>query len=159
VRLRFLQAVLVTALVVHSTPAAAQTGQVPASVRAELEKVREAVWVAWFGNDQKRMDEIIAPDLIAISSADDNWQTKTGTMQSAAGFAQDGGRLIKVEFPHTDIQLYGDVAILYSRYVVEYQVGDKTMKDAGRATEVFVSKNGKWIHPGWHLDAGPVRGE
>ncbi len=58
---------------------------------------------------------------------------------------------------HPNIQTspHGDVAILYSRYVVEYQVGDKTMEDAGRATEVFVKKNGRWIHPGWHLDAGP----
>jgi hypothetical protein len=159
VRLRFLLAGLVTALFLNTSPAHAQAGQVPSSVRTELEKVRQDVWVAWFNNDQKRMNEIIAPELIAISAEDDNWQTKPGTMQSAAGFVQGGGKLIKVEFPHTDIQLYDDVAILYSRYVVEYQVGDKTMKDAGRATEVFVKKNGRWIHPGWHLDAGPVRGE
>jgi len=159
VRPRFLLAGLVTALFLNTSPAHAQAGQVPPSVRTELEKVREDVWVAWFNNDQKRMNDIIAPELIAISADDDNWQTKPGTMQNAAGFVQGGGKLIKVEFPHTDIQLYGDVAILYSRYIVEYQVGDKTMKDAGRATEVFVKKNGRWIHPGWHLDAGPVRGE
>ena len=83
-RLRFLLAGLVTALFLNSTPVHAQAGQVPASVRANLEKVRQDVWVAWFNNDQKRMDEIIAPELIAISAEDDNWQTKPGTMQSAA---------------------------------------------------------------------------
>ena len=117
-RPRFLLAGLVTALFLNTSPAHAQAGQVPPSVRTELEKVREDVWVAWFNNDQKRMNDIIAPELIAISADDDNWQTKPGTMQNAAGFVQGGGKLIKVEFPHTDIQLYGDVAILYSRYIV-----------------------------------------
>ena len=52
-RPRFLLAGLITALLLNTSPAHAQAEQVSSSVRTELEKVRQDVWVAWFNNDQK----------------------------------------------------------------------------------------------------------
>ena len=49
----------------------------------------------------------------------------------------------------------GDVAIVYSRYQVETEVGGKRKLSPGRVTEVFVRRHGKWINPGWHTDEEP----
>jgi len=32
-------------------------------------------------------------------------------------------------------------------------MGSDTMRQGGRATEVFVRQNGMWVNPGWHLDS------
>jgi ketosteroid isomerase-like protein len=61
--------------------------------------------------------------------------------------------LVRLEFPRTEIQRFGDVAILYSKYVVETEMKGKRSVSSGRATEVFVLQNGKWTNPGWHTDA------
>ena len=51
------------------------------------------------------------------------------------------------------------IAILEDDELVELLVesGDKSRSvvDAGRGTEVFVRRDGKWLDVGWHLDNGP----
>jgi Domain of unknown function (DUF4440) len=52
--------------------------------------------------------------------------------------------------------MLGDTVVLYGRYeaVIESDGRQQTMK--GRLTEMFVRRDGKWVHPGWHLDlTGP----
>ena len=51
-------------------------------------------------------------------------------------------------------RIYGDVAILYSTYVAELEQKGRKSVQRGRATEVFVWRNGVWQNAGWHLDAG-----
>ena len=67
-------------------------------------------------------------------------------------FVASGGKLVKLEFPETEIQVYGPMAILYSKYQLVTAVNDKTNAHSGRATEVFVRRDGKWVNTGWHLD-------
>jgi hypothetical protein len=62
--------------------------------------------------------------------------------------------LIKLEFPKTEIQMYGLTAVIYSTYVCELEVGGQRRTDTGRVTEVFVLRNGQWVNPGWHMDRG-----
>jgi hypothetical protein len=50
--------------------------------------------------------------------------------------------------------VYGDVAVLYSLYRVETESDGRREVQQGRATEVFVLRNGQWINPGWHTDSG-----
>ncbi len=121
--------------------------------RAELLKAREAVWRAWFMNDTKVLEVLVPPDTIVISSGEENWKNKADILQSAAEFQAAGGKLIRLEFPRTEIQRFGDVAITYSRYLYETEVGGKRSATSGRVTEIFVLRNGKWTNPGWHTDA------
>ena len=42
--------------------------------------------------------------------------------------------------------------MLYGRYeaVIQSDGAEHTLR--GRLTEMFVRRDGKWVHPGWHLD-------
>jgi hypothetical protein len=57
-----------------------------------------------------------------------------------------------LEFPHTEIQRFGDVAIIWTSYLVETEENGKREVVSGRATEIFVHRNGEWVNPGWHTD-------
>ena len=120
--------------------------------RTELLKVREEVWRAWFVNDTKTLDALVPPDTIVIGSGEGKWKNQSDILQSAARFQANGGKLIRLEFPHTEIQRFGDVAITYSQYLYETEVDGKRSLTAGRVTEIFVLRHGKWTNPGWHTD-------
>jgi len=121
--------------------------------RTELLHVREAVWRAWFSNDTKALEELVPPDTIVISAGEPKWKNQADVFQTAAQFQAEGGKLVRLEFPRTEIQQFGDVAITYSQYVVETEMGGKRSIEAGRVTEIFVRRNGKWTNPGWHTDS------
>lgn len=121
--------------------------------RAELLKVREAVWRAWFANDTKTLEKLVPADTIVISAGEEKWHNQAEVFQSAAQFQAAGGKLIRLEFPRTEIQRFGDVAITYSQYVYETEVDGKRSLTSGRVTEIFVLRNGKWTNPGWHTDS------
>jgi hypothetical protein len=72
----------------------------------------------------------------------------------AAQFAKDGGKLVKLEFPKTEIQVYGFTAVVYSSYLYELENRGKRAQQSGRVTEVFVLRKGQWVNPGWHMDSG-----
>jgi hypothetical protein len=120
--------------------------------RTELLKVREEVWRAWFVNDTKTLDALVPPDTIVISSGEEKWKNQSDILQSAARFQANGGKLIRLEFPRTKIQRFGDVAITYSQYLYETEVDGKRSLTSGRVTETFVLRHGKWTNPGWHTD-------
>ncbi|HJY86412.1 MAG TPA: nuclear transport factor 2 family protein, partial [Candidatus Acidoferrales bacterium] len=81
------------------------------------------------------------------------WKHQAEVLQSAAEFHAAGGKLISLEFPRTEVQHFGDVAITWSEYVLEVEVGGKRSKSSGRVTEIFVKRNGQWTNPGWHTDS------
>src|ERR1700730_227105 len=122
--------------------------------RAELLKVREAVWSAWFANDTKTLEKLVPADTLVISSGEEKWHNQGEVFQSAAQFQAAGGKLIRLEFPRTEIQRFGDVAITYSQYLYETQLDGKRSLTSGRVTEIFVVRHGKWTNPGWHADSG-----
>jgi ketosteroid isomerase-like protein len=118
-----------------------------------LLKVRETVWRSWFANDAATLKQLVPPETIVISAGEKEWKHQAAILQSAADFHTQGGKLIHLEFPRTEIQHFGDVAILYSAYTVETEMGGKRSTSSGRATEVFVMRDGQWTNPGWHTDA------
>jgi ketosteroid isomerase-like protein len=122
--------------------------------REELLKVREAVWRAWFANDTKTLEELVPEDTLVISSGEEKWHNQAEVFQSAAQFQASGGKLVRLEFPRTEIRRFGDVAITYSQYVYETEVDGKRSVSSGRITEIFVFRHGKWSNPGWHADSG-----
>ncbi len=77
------------------------------------------------------------PALPPISSGECKWKHQAEILRSAAQFQTDGGKLIRLEFPRTETQRFGDVAILYSKYIVETEMHDKHSVSSGRATEIL----------------------
>lgn len=115
---------------------------------------REAIWQAWFTNDQQKLEQLLPSDVVAINSGDTTWQGRAAVIAAAKSFAQSGQKFVRVTFPRTEQQVFGDVAILYSRYEVELQQKNgRHSVMAGRATEIFVWRDSLWQNSGWHLDA------
>src|SRR5271168_292464 len=111
--------------------------------RAELLKVRESVWRAWFANDTKALEQLVPPDTIVISAGQYKWQNQASVLSSAAGFQRSGGKLLRLEFPRTEVQRFGDVAVTYSQYLYETEEAGKRSVICGRVTEIFVLRNGR----------------
>jgi ketosteroid isomerase-like protein len=118
--------------------------------RASLMKAREAVWRAWFAGDRDQLTRLLPPELITIEPGG-TFGTFTSNLEGSRAFAASGGRLTRIEFPSTEIQAYGNTAILYTSYVMELQTGGQTQTERGMATEVFVRRDGAWVNTGWQL--------
>jgi hypothetical protein len=144
---RFLT-IAVVILAGWTTAIAANPNEGPALLR-----VRETVWRSWFANDAKTLRELVPPETIVISAGEKQWKHQAAVLQSAAEFHAQGGKLILLEFPRTEIQQFGEVAVLYSEYKLETEMHGKRSLSSGRATEIFVRHNGQWTNPGWHTDA------
>ena len=122
--------------------------------RKQLLQAREAVWRAFFSNDRATLEKLIPEETLAINAGDNNWENRKAILEGAAQFAKGGGKLVKLEFPKTEIQVYGYTAVVYSNYSYELEVGGQRSQHSGRVTEVFVLRKGQWVNPGWHMDNG-----
>jgi len=118
-----------------------------------LLQAREKVWRAWFANDQATLRALVPEGTWVISAGEPKWKGRAGVLQSAEEFHAAKGRLLRLEFPRTEIQHFGRVAIVYSQYSLELESDGKRTQSAGRVTEVFVQQHGRWVNPGWHTDA------
>ena len=141
---------LMIAVVAVPTAAVAATGVND----TELLKVREQVWRAWFAGDTAQLKRLVpAGETIVISAGDKEWKNQADVLKESADFHASGARLTRLEFQKTQVQHFGDVAIVWSDYALEIESGGKPHESAGRATEIFVRRNGHWLNPGWHTDA------
>jgi hypothetical protein len=130
---------------------ASQRRQLDEAERAELMNAREAVWRAWFAGDGPALRKLLPPELITIEPHSDTFGSFTSTMEGSRGFAAGGGKLTRLAFPSTEIQVYGNTAIVYTSYEMDLQSGGQTRSERGMATEAFVLKNGQWLNTGWQL--------
>ena len=121
---------------------------------ARLMADRDAIWQAWFTNDRSRLEQLLPNSVVAINNGDTTWQDRSAVIAASDAFVRSGGKLVSLSFPKTEKQVFGDVAILYSTYVAEVEQKGKRSEQRGRASEVFVWRNGVWQNAGWHLDAG-----
>jgi len=120
---------------------------------AQLMGVRESVWRAWFDGDTKTLKRLVPPETIVISGGEERWKHQAEVIRTSDEFHDKGGKLVRLEFPHTEVQHLGDVAIVWSSYVVETEVEGKRSSSEGRATEIFVWRDGRWTNPGWHTSS------
>ena len=119
---------------------------------AKLLQVREAVWRAFFANDTKTLADLVPPETISLGPGKDGWEHQADILRDAADFQAKGGKLIRLEFPHTEVRHYGDVAVTYSEFLYDIELNGKRSMTTGRAMEVFVLRDGRWTNPGWHTD-------
>lgn len=123
-------------------------------MKKRLLDAREAVWRAYFAGDRATLEKLIPQETVAIEAGDNTWSNRQTILDGSSEFAKGGGKLVKLEFPRTEIQLYGPTAVVYSDYVYELEAGGQHINRAGRVTEVFVMRKGQWVNPGWHMDSG-----
>jgi ketosteroid isomerase-like protein len=123
-------------------------------MKKRLLDAREAVWRAYFAGDRPALEKLIPEETIAIEAGDNPWSNRQSILEGAEQFAKSGGKLLKLEFSKTEIQMYGFTAVVYSNYAYELETGGQRMNRSGRVTEVFVLRKGQWVNPGWHMDSG-----
>jgi ketosteroid isomerase-like protein len=82
-----------------------------------------------------------------------NWEHQADVFKSAAEFQSQCGKLIRLEFQHTEVQRFGDVAIVWSNYLYEIETSGMRSVSNGRASEIFVLRDGQWTNPGWHTNS------
>jgi hypothetical protein len=126
----------------------------PADRKALLD-ARESVWRAFFTNDRVALEKLIPEETIVMDSGSAALGNRDSVLEGAAQFAKHGAKLLHLEFPTTEIQCYGSVAIVYSTYRYEVEDHGKRTPSSGRITEVFVFRQGRWINPGWHMEPLP----
>src|SRR6266850_2194439 len=127
----------------------------PDEMKKRLLEAREAVWRAYFANDRATLEKMIPEETVTIEAGDNNnWSNRQTILDGAAEFARSGGKLVKLEFSKTEIQVYGLTAVVYSNYGYELEVGGHSIYRTGRVTEIFVNRKGQWVNPGWHMDSG-----
>jgi len=125
-------------------------------IRIQVVEAREAAWRAFFSKDPSAVEHALAPELIGIQENQEMWESREHLVAIAKDLRERNVELSRLEFPHTEMQVFGDTAILYYTYIFETTTNGKSEGiDAGRGTEIFVRRNGTWIDVGWHLDNGP----
>lgn len=122
------------------------------AVDQEVLAAREAAWRAYFGGDVRTLGELLPQEFIGIGMNDAPFADRAMTLDGARAFRERGGRLVRLAFPETQAQRLGDVVVLYGRYEAVILSGGAERTLRGRLTEMFVRRDGKWLHPGWHLD-------
>jgi hypothetical protein len=125
------------------------------SERADLLKVREDVWRAWFAGDDAALIKVLPKEFIALGAGPDGWETRDATIKAALESARSGTRLVKLEFPRSEIQSYGATAIVYTTYAYETENKGRRSGEKGKAIEIFVRRQQGWVHTGWQLMADP----
>jgi hypothetical protein len=123
-------------------------------IRQWILKEREAVWRAWFANDRAALEKLIPEEVIAIGNGEDAWANREKIFADAKGFVEAGGKLVRLEFPKTEIQVYGNTVLVYTTYLFETEMNGKRSTATGRATEMFVRRGENLVNVGWHMDSG-----
>lgn len=118
-----------------------------------LKIAREGVWRAYFAGDQAQLEKLVPNEALAMDGGGPDVISKRADIFAGAKrSAANGTKLVKLEFPRTETQAFGNTVILYTTYKLQLEnsKGERTQL-SGRGTEVFVNRDGTWLNTGWHL--------
>lgn len=123
-------------------------------MRQEILSAREAVWRAYFANDRPALERMLPEEVIAMDEGAAGWSNRDAILAGAKEFADGGAKLVRLEFPKTEIQVYGQTVVLYTTYLYEIETKGRRTTKSGRGTEIFVRRGDDLVNVGWHLDSG-----
>ena len=136
----------------------AEQTSLPSTVTPEMRQriltARAAVWKAYFANDRAALEKLIPAEAIAIDDGSEQWSNRAAILAGAKYFADSGAKLVRLEFPKTEMQIYGNTVVIYTTYLYEIEANGKREVKSGRGTEIFVRRGNDLVNTGWHLDAG-----
>jgi hypothetical protein len=121
-------------------------------IRQQILTAREAVWKAYFTNDRAALERLIPEEAIAINNGSEAWSDRAAILAGAQSFTDSGAKLVRLEFPKTEMQIYGNTIIIYTSYLYETEANGKRKTMRGRGTEMFVRRGNDLVNVGWHLD-------
>lgn len=124
-----------------------------APIDPALLAVREAAWRAWFAGDSAALERVLPDDFVGIAWTDGPFASRAETLAASKAFRDGGGRLVRLTFPETRAQAFGEAVVLYGRFEIVLETGGREQTVRGRLTETFVKRDGRWLHPAWHLDS------
>jgi ketosteroid isomerase-like protein len=145
---------LVIALLSASFHQAVSQSTPNSAERQQLLAVRQQVWESYFSNDQTKLRQLIGDGFLTINPDEAQWQNRDEFLAGAKAFAGHHGKLVSLVFPRTEIQSYGDVAVLYSQVRITMEEDGKSESLDCRSTEIFQRRNGGWVNTGAHVDSG-----
>jgi hypothetical protein len=149
----YLAMLAVVACATQTSPAASLSATPDSATARAVLTARDAIWRAWFANDTAQL-RLLLPESVAAGEENgpsQRWTDRRQILSDAARFVSAGGTLSTLEFPATEIQMMGDVAVVYSTYHVETTMHGSSQTLQGHSTEIFVLRDGRWINPFWHL--------
>jgi hypothetical protein len=147
--------VLAALAMLPGSPPAGTAAPGATAIEPEVLALREAAWRAYFAGDETALGAMLPDDFIGINMFDGPFVSREQALEQARSIRESGGRLLGLEFPETRAQRYGDVIVFYGRFAAVVETGgpgSRVRELKGRLTEVFLSRQGRWIHTGWHLD-------
>ncbi|MCH9651739.1 MAG: nuclear transport factor 2 family protein [Deltaproteobacteria bacterium] len=116
-------------------------------------EAQEAVWRAYFANDQIALQALLPEGTIALPAEEKGWKETPEILTAASDLARRGAKLVRLEFPETEVQMYGrNTAVVYTTYALELEIQGERQDLSGRGTEIFSFQDGRWKNTGWHLD-------
>jgi ketosteroid isomerase-like protein len=127
-------------------------GTLPAAELTALEALRKDIWVQWFTGDTAALRRELSPELVAVSPDGPHWFTLQQSLDGSARYKASGAQFLSVDFDSSMVHRFGDVVVMFSHYTVVTEKSGKRSTTRGRATELFVRNNGKWVHTSWHID-------
>jgi ketosteroid isomerase-like protein len=123
-------------------------------MRQRILTAREAVWRAFFTNDRAALEKLVPEEVIAIDDGSAEWSGRAAIFSDAKDFAASGAKLVRLEFPKTELQVYGNTVLVYTTYLYEIEANGNRTTKSGRATEMFIRRGDDLVNVGWHLDSG-----
>lgn len=143
------------ALMLAGPVQAAGPREMPETEKRVLLESRERIWRALLANDEAQLAWMLPPGSRAIGPGQgwsDKFSDSAKLRKELASFPARGGKLIDLKFPRTEVQSFGSIAILYTEFEWELEVGGQHTRQHGYTTEIFHKSKGRWTNPGWHLE-------
>ncbi len=93
-----------------------------AAIDPEVLVAREAAWRAFYDGDVKALGDMLPEEFIGINMNDAPFTNRAQILDAARVFRERGGRLVRLTFPETQAQRFGDVVVLYGRWCSSQEV-------------------------------------